>query len=149
MRRKSEKPTCATCGVEINIGRSRPAKFCPQCRRDKKNAYTNEFMKNHYKDPIVRERVREYQRNYARRPHVRIRILENERNKYHKDENYRKRRLEINRKSSKKREKKNGKKILELCKTYGFSEEVAKAMVSDDTVLDEEMGKRGIVIKKL
>jgi len=108
------------------------------------NCYSKEYYRTH---PEYREKHKKYNNKYRKRPEVKKRINEKAKERYHSDEKFRQARL----KSTKKYQRKhcrlglgNPKRIKEICKDFGFSEEVCNAIALDGIVLDEVMKKRGI-----
>ena len=109
------------------------------------NCYSKEYYRTH---PEYREKHKKYNNKYRKRPEVKKRINEKAKERYHSDEKFRQARL----KSTKKYQRKhcrlglgNPKRIKEICKDFGFSEEVCNAIALDGIVLDEVMKKRGII----
>lgn len=129
-----------------------------------------EYNKKYYQKPEVKKRHRKYMREYNKRPEVKERIKkyflnvtpekkikrrayerEYYRKHYGKNNNYTKRIKESNKKYQLKHRvtsRGNPDKIYEVCRIFGISDSVSKAIALDGNILTKTMEKKGIFREK-
>jgi len=110
---------------------------------------TKEEQRTYYqknKERILKLRKRKkYQKKYNQRPEVRERERKRFKEKYHTDEAFRKRVIDSHKRWQKKHRLLFGnlgdpEVIKELCKDFGFSDDVAEAIALDGILLDKKLG---------